>query len=109
MGDYANAKKSETRGIAIEHQLRDIAAVFRQLVLETCSSRERDMAMCPSCDDCAYFGEGDIGSADSYFLRVASNFVEVTRGRISYDAFVRFFDVAEVLGPTGIVMQRSAR
>ena len=109
MAKYAEAKKPETRGIAIEHQLRDIAAVFRELVLETCSSREKDMAMCPSCEACPYFGDGEMGSADPYFLEVAARFVQFTQGRLSFCEFVKFFDMAEVWEPTGIVLRQRQR
>jgi hypothetical protein len=105
MSAYAESRKPETRSIAIEHQLHDIASVFRQLIVETCASRDSDMAMCPSCEQCAYFGEGDFGSAARHFMRVAAKFVEQTKGRLSFSEFIRFFDEHEVWAPTGIVLE----
>lgn len=47
--------------------------------LEACPHTERDMAMCPYCDSCAYFGEG-IGDAPQVFGDLAIQFVQARGG-----------------------------
>jgi hypothetical protein len=40
-----------------------------------CRQKDRDMATCPNCDDCAYFGEGLSGEATPFFQNLAAEFI----------------------------------
>jgi hypothetical protein len=40
-----------------------------------CSDVDRDMATCPFCDNCAYFGNGEFGEATPFFRGLAAKFL----------------------------------
>lgn len=40
-----------------------------------CSNADRDIATCPDCDNCAYFGDGISGEATPFFQELAARFI----------------------------------
>jgi hypothetical protein len=40
-----------------------------------CGDADRELAVCPDCDSCAYFGEGMFGEAAPFFGRLAARFI----------------------------------
>lgn len=60
-----------------------IAAAMREYWVEICCDKERDMATCPDCDSCAYFGAGEFGKATLYFRLLAAKFMAQTGVRNS--------------------------
>jgi hypothetical protein len=52
-----------------------VAGFMQQHWVGICGDRDRDMATCPNCDACAYFGEGIFGEARPFFRALAVRFI----------------------------------
>jgi hypothetical protein len=65
-----------------------IAGEFQRRWLGTCDDKDRDMAVCPDCDSCPYFGEG-MGEARRAFLTMAARWLALHAGGTAptFDAF----------------------
>lgn len=107
MKDYALARQEERPSFVVETQLHEVGQVFRSLALETCSSKRREMAACPDCNRCPYFGDGDADGdvANRYFFQLTASFLEVAGGRVSFAAMLRFFDDHYDWSLTGFELQ----
>lgn len=58
-----------------QFRLSVIAGEMKEHWLEICSDKDRDMATCPDCDSCAYFGAGEFNEATPHFQLMAARFV----------------------------------
>jgi hypothetical protein len=73
---YALKKEPENalnRNLA---RVRLIANRVHHNWLEVCADKERDMATCPHCNLCPYFGEGTAGEATEVFDSLALRFLQ---------------------------------
>ena len=66
------AKKS---GKMLNLRLSIIGRVMQEYWVTICPESERDMAVCPDCDSCAYFGNGEFGEAGPFFKNQAAEFI----------------------------------
>jgi hypothetical protein len=70
---YAREKEKERPARIAIAKLHNIAKEFQSRYVSNCGDKERDMAVCPDCDTCPYFGEP--GEANRTFLELAVKFV----------------------------------
>jgi hypothetical protein len=74
--DY-DYRRPEIQGVLQQRApLAVIAGGFHGRWVEVCPHKERDMASCPDCDGCPYFGNGEPGEAGDVFLEMAIAFAE---------------------------------
>lgn len=71
---YALEKEKERPARIAIAKLRNIAKEFKSRYVSSCGDKDRDMAICPDCDLCPYFGEPD--EASQTFLQLAMQFVK---------------------------------
>jgi hypothetical protein len=59
----------------VNMQIDSVAAAMQDHWVEICSDKDREMAACPNCDSCPYFGEGLFNEANPFFRGLAANFI----------------------------------
>jgi hypothetical protein len=67
--------KQYAEGKRIQRLIEAIAEEFHRRFVSRCCDQDRDMATCPECDLCAYFGEGLCYEATPFFQRMALKFI----------------------------------
>jgi hypothetical protein len=70
---YARKKEKERPARVAMAKIRNVAGEFHSRYVSSCGDKERDMAVCPDCDTCPYFGEP--GEASQTFLELAAKFL----------------------------------
>lgn len=56
-------------------QIDFVAGAMQDHWVTICSDKDREMASCPNCDNCAYFGEGMFSEANPFFRSLAARFI----------------------------------
>ena len=72
--DWFKVKVSKLQ-TPINMQIDFVAGAMQDHWVAICSDRDREMAACPNCDNCAYFGEGMFNEADPFFRGLAARFI----------------------------------
>jgi hypothetical protein len=57
-------------------QIDFVAGTMQDHWVTICSDSDREMAACPNCDSCAYFGEGTFNEANPFFRSLAARFID---------------------------------
>ena len=55
---FKDAGREYALGKTLERKLAVVGEEFHRRWLDVCPDRDRDMAACPECESCAYFGDG---------------------------------------------------
>lgn len=89
IADFVGWFKPQAREYAIqkqyEHYVERIGDFFRKIYIQDCSDKERDMAVCPHCELCPYFREGE-GEGWTAFNVMALGFMTFKGiGRLNID------------------------
>lgn len=63
------------RALSDNLRIELLAGAMQEYWTTICSDREREMAQCPNCDNCPYFGEGMFREATPFFLNSAVRFI----------------------------------
>lgn len=76
--DFVEWFKPKARDYAIQKQrmqvVERIAGYYKKLYYLECGDKERDMAVCPNCELCPYFAEGE-GEGWEAFQHMAAGFI----------------------------------
>jgi len=76
--DFVQWFKPRAKEYAIKkqqmHVVNRLGNYFKTLYVKDCSDKERDMAVCPNCELCPYFGEG-MGEGWTAFQEIAGAFI----------------------------------
>lgn len=73
-----------------------IAGEFQRRYVKNCQDKERDMATCPDCDTCAYFGEGIAYEAQPLFHNLALTFIAKYKHKLSENFKLTDIEVSEI-------------
>jgi hypothetical protein len=72
--DWFKVKVSKLQA-PINMQIDFVAGAMQDHWVTICSDKDREMAACPDCDNCAYFGEGMFNEANPFFRGLAARFI----------------------------------
>lgn len=72
---YPAASLAERIAERNSHRIDILAGEMQDHWVTICSDKDRDMAVCPDCDSCPYFGEGIGGEAGPHFQKLAAPFM----------------------------------
>jgi hypothetical protein len=75
LGWYERAAAPELLGREFGARVAIVAGAMQQHWTTICSDIDRDMATCPACDSCAYFGDGGFGEATPFYQDMAAKFL----------------------------------
>jgi hypothetical protein len=75
---YEQAAKPELLGKEFGARVAIVAGAMMQHWTTICSDVDRDMATCPDCDNCAYFGNGSFNEATPFYQDLAGRFLAST-------------------------------
>lgn len=99
---FEDASKSEMIGERNTTRIDVVAGEMQEHWVTICSDRDRDMAACPDCDGCPYFGEGIFGEAQPHFHKLAAYFMaqhaitdglEANLAKLQEDELKRFVEL----------------
>lgn len=78
LGWYVKAAQSELLGKEFGTRVDIVAGEMQHHWTTICSDVDREMANCPDCDSCAYFGDGRSGEATAFYRNLASQLLSST-------------------------------
>lgn len=89
--DFVEWWRPKARAYAHNSRIRGIvdliAGEFKKRFIRNCSDKDKDMAVCPECDLCPYFGDGTLHEASSVFQEMALKFIALYDYPITSEGF----------------------